>query len=151
MWVQSHTVKPKKEFFPFEGFYIEYPDDQRPKPLPLGLVTMVSDDPPLMNWVYIDRVTGRVRYGNRTESRLHRVGDWGWSGDKEADDEDDEPGGVEFDGEERFVAVEPEMDDLDGRWEVYWDEGDTRLRGRDEVGGRMVYGVSLERVFVDDS
>ena len=143
MWVQSHTVKPETEFFPFEGFYIEYPDEQRPKPPPLGLVTKVSDD--LMNWIYIDRATGQVRHGNRTESRPHRVGDWGWSEDQETND--DEPGGVEFDGEEKFVAVEPETNS-DGRWEVWWDEGETHLREKDEVKGRKVYGISLERVFV---
>ena len=151
MWVQSHTKQPTHALYPFEGFYIEYPDDERPKPPPLGLVTKVADDPPLMNWIYIDRDTSEIRHGNRTASRPHRVGEWGFSNDDEADfDDDEDPGGVEFDGEEKFVAVEPAAGDTEGRWEVWWDQHDDHLRGKPNIKGRKVFGISLERRFVDE-
>ena len=151
MWVQSNKTLPAESLHPFEGFYIEYPDEERPKPPPLGLVTKVTDNPPLMNWIYIDRETSEIRHGNRTVSRPHRVGDWGWSNDDEADFNDNEdPGGVEFDGEEKFVAVEPEAGDTEGRWEVWWDEHDDHLRDRPEVQERKVFGISLERKFIKE-
>ena len=151
MWIQSNTKQSTYRLQPFEGFYIEYPDDQRPDPAPLGLVSKVASDPPLMNWIYIDRDTCAIRHGNRTESRPHRVGDWGFSNDDEDDFNDDEdPGGIEFDGEERFVAVGPEPKDTEGRWEVWWDEYDNHLQGRPEVKGRKVFGISLEREFVKE-
>ncbi|KAA6414734.1 MAG: hypothetical protein FRX48_01484 [Lasallia pustulata] len=59
---------------PFEGFYIPFPDAERPRPLPLGLVTSVAADPPVLHWVYVDAGSGEVRTGNRTQSRRHRVG-----------------------------------------------------------------------------
>lgn len=149
MWVQSPKAKPERRLYPFEGFYIEYPDDERPKPAPLGMVTKVASDPVLMNWIYIDRQTCQICHGNRTVSRPHRVGDWGWSNDDDKDFNDDEdPGGVEYDGEEKFVAVEPVRGDTEGRWEVWWDEHDNHLQGK--IMGRKVFGISLERKFVDE-
>ena len=152
MWVQSRTKTPTKSFYPFEGFYVEYPDDQRPMPAPLGMVTKIADDPPMMNWIYLDRQTCEVKHGNRTDSRPHRVGDWGFTNDDEPENNDDEePGGIEFNGEEKFVAVEPPPGDPEGRWAVWWDQYDNHLRGKDEIKGRKVFGISLERSLLNDS
>ena len=144
---------PRRRLHRFEGFYIEYPDDERPPPAPMGLVTKVTDDPPLMNWIYVDRFTSELKHGNRTESRSHRVGDWGntnQDSDGEEGDDDDDPGGIDFDKDERFVAVQPEPGDLEGRWEVYWDHNDDRLGDGQEVEGRRVLRVSLERKFIKE-
>lgn len=62
---------------PFTGFLISYPDPTRPTPAPLGLVSSISLDPPVLNWIYVDAVTREVKYGNRTQSREHVVGSWG--------------------------------------------------------------------------
>ena len=152
MWVQSKTVLPTEQLHDFEGFFIEYPDEDRPKPAPIGLVSKVADNPPLLNWIYIDKDTSEIRHGNRTVSRPHRVGHWGWSNDDEADYNDDEdPGGVDFDGDEKFVAVEPGKGDAEGRWEVWWDEHDNHLQDRSEIKGRKVFGISLERKFIQEA
>ena len=149
MWIQPPASKLKQPFFPFEGFYIAYPDDQRPMPAPMGIVTKISEDPPMMNWIYVDLDTSQVKHGNRTESRPHRVGDWGYTDDDEEEGkaDDDDPGGVEFNGEEKFVAVKPRDGDGRGLWEVWWDEHDDKLNSLPAVAGRLVLRISLERTF----
>ena len=115
----------------------------------MGMVTMVSDNPPLMNWIYVDRTTSELKHGNRTKSRPHRVGDWSFTNDDDdSDDDDDDAGGVDFNGEEKFVVVEPKVGDNEGRWEVWWDERDDKLAGVSNVEGRLVLRVSLERTFI---
>ncbi|MCJ1429955.1 hypothetical protein MMC29_007870, partial [Sticta canariensis] len=73
---------------PFTGFYISYPDPEL-HPNTLGLVSSISDDPPMLNWIYIDRATRELKYGNRTQSREHIVGSWGWETGEESG-----PGGL---------------------------------------------------------
>ena len=110
---------------PFEGFYFHFPDGSKP----LGLVSMVSQDPPTMNWIYVDRDTLEVKYGNRSKSREQIVGPWDWT--------DDELG-LTLEDHERFVAVE----ERPGVWAVYFDRAD-------DYGGlprkKRVLDISLER------
>ena len=115
----------------FEGFYIEYPDPERPRPLPLGLVSTISKDPPMLNWIYVDENTREVKYGNRTQSRVHTVGSWGWDAGEEGG-----AGGLTLEGTEGAVAVE-----ADGGWEIRWEDED----GNIGVEDRRKLTVSLER------
>lgn len=119
----------------FEGFYIEYPDPERPRPLPLGLVSTISKDPPMLNWIYVDKHTGEVKYGNRTQSRAHIVGSWGWDAGEEGG-----AGGLTLEGREGAVAVE-----ADDGWEIRWEDDDGKLG----VDGRRKLTVSLERKMVE--
>lgn len=116
---------------PFEGFYIEYPDPERPRPLPLGLVSTISKDPPMLNWIYVDKDSREVKYGNRTQSRAHVVGSWGWDAGEEGG-----AGGLTLEGGEGAVAVE-----TDGGWEIRWEDED----GKIGVEGKRYLTVSLER------
>ena len=51
VWVgPKEALNPCKEGYVAEAFYIEYPDPER-EPVPLGLASQVSSDPPLLNWV----------------------------------------------------------------------------------------------------
>lgn len=93
MWIQSQKMKPSRPMYAFNGFYLDYPDDERPPPAPTGLVSMVSDHPPMMNWIYIDTETWEVKYGNRTMSRKHWVGNFGWTSEEDDEDFETEPGG----------------------------------------------------------
>lgn len=115
----------------FEGFYIEYPDPERPRPLPLGLVSTISKDPPMLNWIYVDKDTREVKYGNRTQSRAHVVGSWGWDAGEEGG-----AGGLTLEGKEGAVAVEAN----DG-WELRWEDND----GHINVEGGPKLTVSLDR------
>lgn len=130
------ALSPPADSFPFTGFYIAYPDPAR-TPVQLGLVTYVSEEPPALNWVYVDKGTRQLRYGNRTESIAHEVGPWGWEAGEEGG-----AGGVTFEGAEGAVAVETEEG-----WEVRWEDGEG---GVGDVGGRRVLSVSLERTFVEE-
>ncbi|CAF9919259.1 hypothetical protein IMSHALPRED_004566 [Imshaugia aleurites] len=120
---------------PFEGFYIEYPDPERPRPLPLGLVSTISKDPPMLNWIYVDKNTREVKYGNRTQSRAHIVGSWGWDAGEEGG-----AGGLTLEGAEGAVAVEAG----DG-WEIRWEDED----GNAGVEGRRKVTISLERKMLE--
>lgn len=119
----------------FEGFYISYPDPERPQPPPLGLVSSIASDPPTLNWIFVDKNTREVRYGNRTQSRAHIVGTWGWDAGEEGG-----PGGLTLEGEEGAVAVETK----DG-WEVRWEDEN----GEVGVEGKKRLTVSLERKMLD--
>ena len=114
-------------------FYIEYPDNER-KPPQRGWVSQVRDDPPLLNWIYIDRETMELKYGNRTTSIEHYVGPWDWTEDEL---------GITFEGEEQFVAVENPA--CKGQWQVYCDPDDDLLKDRVPKKWRKLQ-ISLERV-----
>ena len=120
---------------PFEGFYIEYPDPERPRPLPLGLVSTISRDPPMLNWIYVDKNTREVKYGNRTQSRAHIVGSWGWDAGEEGG-----AGGLTLEGDEGAVAVE-----ADDGWEIRWEDEDRNIG----VKGSSKLTVSLERKMLE--
>ncbi|ORY13920.1 hypothetical protein BCR34DRAFT_480195 [Clohesyomyces aquaticus] len=123
----------------FAGFYIQYPDDDR-FPAERGLVSTISDDPPMLNWIYVDRSTYELRYGNRSGSIEHIVGEWDWTEDE---------GAVTLEGWEGFVAVDE--GDGDGtewgkeglRWAVYFDRDDNALKGK--VGKKSVLEIIMER------
>ncbi|KAK2750008.1 hypothetical protein FQN55_002726 [Onygenales sp. PD_40] len=117
-----------------EAFYIGYPDEEREPTL--GLVSSVSTDPPMLNWIYVDKDTMELKYGNRTQSRPHHVGPWDWTEDQV---------GLTMRGVEGFVAVEE--DEGEGVWGVYFDEDGDGLRRR--AGGRRVVEISLERTMVE--
>ena len=120
---------------PFEGFYLEYPDPERPRPVPLGLVSTISRNPSMLNWIYVDKCTREVKYGNRSQSRAHIVGSWGWDAGEEGG-----AGGLTLEGEEGAVAVEG----ADG-WEIRWEDDD----GNVGLEGKSKLTVSLERKMLD--
>jgi hypothetical protein len=117
------------------AFYIDYPDNER-VPIPLGLVSQVSDNPPLLNWLYLDKETMELKYGNRTTSIEHHVGPWDWTEDEV---------GIVFEGEERFTAVETER----GQWQVYFDCDDDMLKAYVPKERRKLQ-ISLERSMVEE-
>lgn len=119
----------------FEGFYIEYADPDRPKPLPMGMVSMVFEGQPTLNWIYVDRKTREVCYGNRSKSKDHIVGSWSW----EAGDEGG-AGGVTLNGGEGAVAVE-----TGEGWQVYWEDDEGKIGDK---GKRLQ--ISLERKMLEE-
>ncbi|KAK8204951.1 hypothetical protein IWZ01DRAFT_81904 [Phyllosticta capitalensis] len=124
---------------PFTGFYIMYPDEDR-NPRERGLVTTLNTDPPMLNWIYVDKSTQALTYGNRTQSIAHVVGPWDWT---------DDESGVTLEGWEGFVAVEVSDEEsaaADGlRWKLYYDRWDDKLDNGKLVGGKRVLPCSLER------
>ncbi|KAF2644514.1 hypothetical protein P280DRAFT_465835 [Massarina eburnea CBS 473.64] len=152
VWILPRTadckpVSPVDDIDPplhsFAGFYIQYPDEARSPP-ERGLVTTISDDPPVLNWIYCDTQTYELKYGNRTQSISQKVGEWDWSDDESQ---------LLFDGWEGFVAID-EWDGADEdpttpwgkeglRWAVYFDVEDNGLKGRRR--GRDMFEITIQR------
>lgn len=134
LWVEAkdHTTGwPKDErHHPFTGFYLAFPDDNRP--YTRGLVSTISVDPPMLNWVYVDKDTLELKYSNRSGSIAHHVGSFDWT------DEDD-GSSITFDEWEGFVAVEEKP----GEWGLYFDLNDDGLK--EHKGGRKTVEISLVR------
>lgn len=103
-------------------------------------MTRVSDDPPMLNWIYVDKNTLELKYGNRTQSREHHVGPWDWTEENEE--------GVTFEGWEGFVVVEEEVGRGrgGGEWALYFDRNDDGLRGVVDGRRKKMLEVSLDRV-----
>lgn len=64
---------------PFSGYFLKYHNmeehwRQQGYAYGEGMVTTISDDPPFLNWVYMDRYTHEVKYGVRDAAEPHFVG-----------------------------------------------------------------------------
>lgn len=106
-------------------------------PLLLGLVSQVADDPPLLNWIYVDKDTMELKYGNKSTSITHNVGPWDWTEDESA---------IMFDELESFTAVE---DPTTKKWQVYVDMRDDSLEQVIPKGRRKLQ-ISLKRILVPE-
>lgn len=83
----------------FNGYYFKYPSEQGYQ----GMVSTIADDPPTLNWLYVDKHTGAVCYAGRKDTEGHIIGPWGWS--------EDEQFLVIDDDDWRFIAVEEDVPD----------------------------------------
>ncbi|KAK4542800.1 hypothetical protein LTR36_006176 [Oleoguttula mirabilis] len=134
VWVEAKSPDTgwpvDEKHHPFTGFYIAYPDDNRPTTR--GLVSTISVDPPVLNWIYIDKDTLELKYSNRSGSIEHHVGSWDWTSE-------DDDSSITFDEWEGFVAVEEEP----GQWALYFDLNDDGLKKHRK--GRDIVEVTLNR------
>ncbi|TDZ28910.1 hypothetical protein C8035_v003926 [Colletotrichum spinosum] len=55
--------------FPFTGYFLPYPETQHE-----GLVSMICEEPPIMNWIYVDRDTHEVKFGTRPYAQPNLTG-----------------------------------------------------------------------------
>lgn len=122
--IPSHTVG---------AFFIAYPDDDN-KPGD-GLVSTISDNPPMLNWIYVDKDTLELRYGNRTQSLPHIVGHWDWTEDES---------GVLLKNKELWAAVEEEED----VWALYFDKNEDGLEGVVDPS-KTVIDISIDRDLIE--
>ena len=134
---EADAVNPSKEGYVAESFYIEYPDTER-DPVPLGLVSQTRADPPLLNWLYVDKNTAELKYGNKTQSVEHMVGPWDWTKDESM---------VTFQKKRlRFIAVQ---EPRSKSWQLYYDVDDDGLSRFLQRKGRKVY-VTLCRTLLPE-
>ena len=139
-------VELQKELGPlhaFAGFYIQYPDEDRYPP-ERGLVSTISDDPPMLNWIYCDRATYELRYSNRTGS-MHITLATG-TGPKTRHISCSMAGRVLWpstsgDGADSDPSTLWGKEGL--RWAVYFDRDDNGLEGRRK--GRDMFEIGLKR------
>lgn len=92
----------------FCGFHFKYPGEEQH----LGLVSSIQDEPPMLNWIYVNRETRALGYGARKDTIGHIIGPWGWSEDERFLTLEGSPGG--------FIARKQEMDGAE-RWVLHWD------------------------------
>ncbi|KAL1836338.1 hypothetical protein VTJ49DRAFT_5293 [Mycothermus thermophilus] len=114
LWI-DHPSFPVPGGHKFTGYYFTYPSEAKP----LGLVSTIADDPPMLNWIFVDEETGLVRHGSRQDTLKGRtiVGPWYWS---EGGEDNEKWLTLEGDAAS-FVAVQVGDDD-DRRWAVGWDK-----------------------------
>ncbi|KIW08980.1 hypothetical protein, variant 1 [Verruconis gallopava] len=154
LWLAPKDPKTKKPLpmqgearpcHPFTGFFLDFVGE-RPKVDPMferlnkpvkirGLVSTISQDPPTLNWIYVDRKTMELKYGSREQAQRQLVGPFGCTEDEV---------GLTLEHWEGFVAVEERKD----TWALYYDRDDDGLR--DTVFRTRVLQCSLERRFVDE-
>lgn len=140
LWVDDKspiTRQPKDvAHHPFTGFYLAYPDGDRP--YTRGLVSTISRDPPVLNWMYIDKDTLEVKYASRSGSIMHHVGSYDWT--KEGNDDSC----ITFDDWEGFLAVE----EAENQWALYFDLNDDGLKAHRKR--KKTCEVSLVRRIISD-
>lgn len=105
---------------PFAGYYLPYPDEKYE-----GLVSTITDEPPVLNWIYVDKETYEVKYGVRAQAQPNIHGPFDCTRQDRR---------LTLEGWEGFVAVEEE----DGLWAVYFDREDNGLKGRVQPGTRVL-------------
>lgn len=126
LWIATNplpgTVEDDDEYSPshqghlFQGYYFAHPQHQWGKKGE-GYVSTISDDPPMLNWIYVDRDTHEIKYGTKSESEGHLLGPWNCTPvDKRAT----------FNEWEGFCAVEEER----GKWALYFDVDDDGLEDK---------------------
>ena len=97
----------------FTGYYFTYPSEEQLT----GLVSTIADDPPMLNWMYVDKEDSMVRHGGRQATLGHTIGPWYWSDDEQW---------LTLEGNAfQFVAVQLE----NKKWAIAWDKDGKFSRG----------------------
>ena len=94
------------------------------------MVSTIMDDPPQLNWIYVDKDTNEVKYGTKAESNPNIVGPWNCTKQDRR---------MTFQGWEGFLAVREEP----GVWAIYFDVEDDGLKGK--VEGKKKLEIELTR------
>lgn len=95
------------------GYFFKYPEKNWGRKGE-GFVTTISDDPPQLNWVYVDADTYEVKYGVRKDAEEHIVGPWNCTPIDRR---------LSLDGWEGFAVVEVE----ENVWQLFFDYDDDGL------------------------
>ncbi|UZP45499.1 hypothetical protein NXS19_013311 [Fusarium pseudograminearum] len=106
--------------YAFSGYFLPFPDSEYE-----GLVTTISDDPPFLNWIYIDKNTYEVKYGVRADTEGHITGPFDCTKQDRR---------MMCESWEGFCAVE----ELPGIWALYYDRDDDGLRSKVAMGTRVL-------------
>jgi hypothetical protein len=128
LWIDTGTPDGEPVGHAYAGYYLPYLDTD---PEYEGLVTTVTDEAPIMNWVYVDRETCEVKYGVRLDAQPNLTGPFGCTRQDRR---------LTFDGWEGWCAVE----EAAGQWALYYDIADNGLRSKVPPGTRVL-DVELSR------
>ncbi|KAK7734464.1 hypothetical protein SLS57_000158 [Botryosphaeria dothidea] len=123
LYVQSKSQSSSTSLHPFTGYYLPYPEAKYE-----GIVSTISNDPPQLNWIYVDPSTSQVKHGLRAQAEQGITGPWGA---RVVDGERH----VLWNDWEGFLAVETGEP---GLWGLYFDRKDNGLKGMFEEDRRIV-------------
>lgn len=126
LWIDTGTSDGTPYGHPFAGYYLPYPDTSYE-----GLVTTITDEAPILNWVYVDKDTYEVKYGVRVNAQPNCTGPFDCTRQDRR---------LTFEGWEGFCAVE----EFPTLWALYFDKDDNGLRGKVAEGVRVL-DVELTR------
>ncbi|KAI0104494.1 hypothetical protein F4814DRAFT_455777 [Daldinia grandis] len=115
-----NTTNSTNSGHPFAGYYLPYPDKTYE-----GLVSTISDDPPMLNWIYVDKDTYEVKYGVRADAQAHITGPFDCTRQDRR---------MTLEGWEGFAAVE----EFPGVWAIYFDRDDDGLTTKVPMGTRVL-------------
>ncbi|KAK9413811.1 hypothetical protein SUNI508_11629 [Seiridium unicorne] len=111
---------------PFAGYYLAFPDANYD-----GLVSTICDEPPIMNWIYVDRDTYEIKFGTRPYAEPNYTGPFDCTRQDRR---------LMFNGWEGFLAVKE-----GGFWALYFDMERDKLQSKLPTG-TPVLEVQLTRV-----
>ena len=116
---------------PFAGYFLPYPDTTPPYE---GLVSTITDEAPVMNWIYIDRSTYEVKYGVRADAQPNLTGPFDCTRQDRR---------LTLDRWEGFCAVKCYEGEEAGMWKLYFDVDDD---GLEKKLGRKARVLEVELV-----
>ena len=108
----------------FAGYFFGYPGSTWGRKGE-GFVSTIADDPPQLNWVYVDKDTYEIKYGLKKDAEEHMVGPWNCTPIDRR---------LSFDGWDGFTVVEEEPNS----WALYFDIDDDGLDGKVDEGVRIM-------------
>ncbi|KAI1422953.1 hypothetical protein F5Y12DRAFT_571768 [Xylaria sp. FL1777] len=126
LYIDTGTHYAQEFGHPFAGYYLPYPDSSVS-----GLVSTICDEPPIMNWIYVDRWSYELKFGNRTWADDNFPIPWDCSRQDRR---------LTFGGWEGFLAVK-EGD----FWGLYFDVDGDHLKSK-IAEGTPVLEIELQRV-----
>ncbi|KAH6644978.1 hypothetical protein BKA67DRAFT_495911, partial [Truncatella angustata] len=126
LYIDTGTVHDMPFGHPFAGYFLGFPDTKYS-----GLVTTICDEPPIMNWIYVDRDTLEVKFGARAYAEPNYTGPF---------DCTQQDRRLTFGGWEGFMAVR------EGQfWSLYFDLQQNKLKSK-VTEGTVVLEIELSRV-----
>ncbi|KAI1341051.1 hypothetical protein F5Y15DRAFT_23890 [Xylariaceae sp. FL0016] len=111
---------PASTGYPFSGYFLPYPDSSYE-----GMVSTISDDPPMLNWIYVDKDTYELKYGLRVDAQDNITGPFDCTRQDRR---------MTMEGWEGFCAVE----EYPGVWALYFDRDDDGLTTKVPMGTRVL-------------
>ena len=105
---------------PFAGYYLPYPDANYE-----GLVSTITEEAPILNWIYVDKDTYEAKYGVRAEAQPNFTGPFDCTRQDRR---------LTFEGWEGFLAVE----ESPFLWAIYFDRDDDGLKKKIRPGTRAL-------------
>ncbi|KAI1653880.1 hypothetical protein F4813DRAFT_399573 [Daldinia decipiens] len=126
LYIDTGTEYDQAFGHPFAGYFLPYPDSKYS-----GLVSTICDEPPIMNWIYIDRNTYEIKFGTRPSAQPN------WPGPFDCSRQDRR---LTFSGWEGFLAVK-EGD----FWALYFDVDEDNLKSKVK-SDTLVLDIELLRV-----